>query len=445
MLNVLRKLQAPPNPQAAFARHLKAADAANAARIWPEAQAGYAGALAVDPLRADLWVQYGHVLKEQGRLDEAGAAYRQATLLEPTSAEAFEHLGFLSRQQGRSGKALEAFTAALALDPSRDTLAGEVGALGGVRPAPRTPPLFRDLDDLPVRSADGIERPAALKPSWLTELRAVPSRVNPGRPRDAVVFLHLHKTGGLTLDDVLARNFAAARTCPIKDDHLHLYGQTELDSFDFFSGHFDYGALRLLKRPARIVSVFRAPQARLISFYRFHAGHDLGGRHGVNAFAQMANEMSAEEFFEDPRVRQAPEVFNHYLTVFGLTYHQVLADRPVTMDRVSPAVIDKAVARVRALDGIGLLERFDESVALVCATLGLQPPGRVKAINQTDSLSARMKGEPPPRVTVTPRLAAALADLTGVDDLIYAAARDEFERRYRAFQPLSPTGTGGEP
>jgi hypothetical protein len=45
-----------------------------------------------------------------------------------------------------------------------------------------------------------------------------------------------------------------------------------------------------------------------------------------------------------------------------------------------------------------------------------------------------MKGEPPPRVTVTPRLAAALAELNRFDEVIYAAAKDEFERRFAAFK-----------
>ena len=327
------------------------------------------------------------------------------------------------------------FAAALALDPGRTGARAALRSLGAPTAIPdaSTAP-FRDVDDLPVRRADDAMRPTGRRPAWSGGLRSIPSRLTPRPVRDAVFFLHLHKTGGLTLDDVLGRAFSPARTCPIKDDHLHLYAPEELDEFDFFSGHFDVGALRLLRRPVRTLSMLRKPRARLISFYRFHAGHDLGGKHGVNDFAQMANAMTAEAFFEDERVRRAPEVFNHYLTVFGLTYHQVRGACRVGVDRVPEALVDRAVARVRGLDVIGLLERFDESVALACATLDVPPPAAIRKINQTDTLAAKMKGEAVPPVVSTPRLEAALADLLRFDEIIYAAAAAEFERRFAIFR-----------
>lgn len=430
-----RLLLAPPDPLKAFGPLVMAADAANARGSWAEAEAAYRGALRTNPRRDDLWVQHGHVLRQLGRSREAEQSYRAALDVAPGAVDAALHLGYLLKGEGRLPEARDVFSTGLVADPRRDELRHEAAALGVVAPpSSGMPPPFLDTDDLPVRSLEQLPRPpGSTDHSRGVGVRALASRLLPGSPRDPIVFLHLHKTGGLTLDDVLAAHVAPGRICPVKDDHLHLYTRAELDDFDLLSGHFDIGALRLLRRPARTVSVFREPRARLVSFYRFHAGHALGGRHSVNSFAQMANAMGPEAFFEDERVRRAPEVFNHYLAVFSLTYAQLRSASAVSVERVSAVAVERAIARVRGLDAVIVLERFDQGVALACARLGLSAPRSVKPRNQTDRLARRMKGAPPPQVTMTPRLEAALADLVRFDAPIYAAARAVFDTQWQAF------------
>lgn len=436
MNRLARLLLAPPDPLKPFGPLVVEADAANARGAWAAAEAAYAGALSINPRRDDLWVQHGHVLRQLGRPREAERSYRAALDATPGAVDAAIHLGSLLKGDGRPSEARSAFLAGLAADPRRDDLRHEAAALGGTPPlVPDALPPFLDVDDLPVRSFEQLPRPP-LKPAGRREtgLRAIASRLQPpGTVRDPILFLHLHKTGGLTLDDVLAAHVAPGRICPIKDDHLHLYTGAELDRFDLLSGHFDIGALRLLRRTARTVSVFREPRARLISFYRFHAGHALGGRHGINTFAQMANAMGPEAFFEDERVRRAPEVFNHYLAVFSLTYAQLRSASAVSTDRVPAVALERALARVHGLDAVIVLEQFDQGVELACARLGLKAPRAVKPRNQTDRLARRMKGTVPPPVPMTPRLKAALADLVCFDDPIYAAAKAAFAARWHAF------------
>lgn len=445
MNRLARLLLAPPDPLKPFGPLVIAADAANARGAWAEAEAAYGCALRINPRRDDLWVQHGHALRQQGRPGEAERSYRAALDVAPGAVDAAVHLGDLLTGAGRLPEARDVLLAGLAADPWRDDLRLQAAALGG--PVPSPPGAlshFLDSDDLPVRSLEQLPRPAlGTGGSRRAAVHALASRLLAGRSREPIVFLHLHKTGGLTLDDVLAAHVAPGRICPVKDDHLHLYTRQELDRFDLLSGHFDVGALRLLRRPARTVSVFREPRARLVSFYRFHAGHALGGRHGVNSFAQMANAMTPEAFFEDERVRRAPEVFNHYLAVFSLTYAQLRGASAVSVDRVSAVTVERALARVRGLNAVILLERFDQGVALSCARLGFREPKFVKPRNQTDRLARRMKGAVPPRVEMTPRLAAALADLVRFDEAIYAQARAVFDARWQAF--VAETGDDHAP
>lgn len=54
-------------------------------------------------------------------------------------------------------------------------------------------------------------------------------------------------------------------------------------------------------------------------------------------------------------------------------------------------------------------------MALIYRSLDLAPPKAVKARNVTDSVVIKMKGEPAPRVSLTPRLREAMADLIRFD------------------------------
>ena len=55
-----------------------AADDARNQRDWPSAAQHYRQVLDADPGRADIWVQYGHSLKEVGAVADAEVSYRRA-------------------------------------------------------------------------------------------------------------------------------------------------------------------------------------------------------------------------------------------------------------------------------------------------------------------------------------------------------------------------------
>jgi FkbM family methyltransferase len=93
------------------------ADRANAARNWPQAEALYKKALGLDESLAHIWVQYGHSLKEQGRLPDAETAYRQAVRLDPKGADGALQLGHCLKMQGRIDEAIKCYSQALQVNP----------------------------------------------------------------------------------------------------------------------------------------------------------------------------------------------------------------------------------------------------------------------------------------------------------------------------------------
>ncbi len=87
----------------------KIGDAHRDAREWPAAEQAYARHLKDRPDDTDIWVQYGHVLKECGKFKEAEAAYRTAASARPDDADIYLHLGHLLKSQSRYMEALNIF------------------------------------------------------------------------------------------------------------------------------------------------------------------------------------------------------------------------------------------------------------------------------------------------------------------------------------------------
>jgi len=107
-----------------------AADAARDKKDWATATNAYASALRLDPGLAAIWVQYGHSLKEDGRVREAEAAYRRALELNDLVADTHLQLGHALKLQGQISEATASYIRALKIDPALQTAQRELVALG---------------------------------------------------------------------------------------------------------------------------------------------------------------------------------------------------------------------------------------------------------------------------------------------------------------------------
>ncbi len=105
------------------------------ARDWPKAAGHYKCALDFNPRNQPIWIQYGHALKESGRLRDAEAAYRQAVELNPQDAEARLQLGHIVKVQGNLKAAVDCYLEGFRLDPSKTSILQELRHLGWTRSA----------------------------------------------------------------------------------------------------------------------------------------------------------------------------------------------------------------------------------------------------------------------------------------------------------------------
>lgn len=93
------------------------ADLARDAKNWRRAAQYYAKALEVKPDLSAIWVQYGNVLKEDGRLEESRQAYERALHLEPKDDDTHLQLGHLHKISGQESLAFAAYRRAAELNP----------------------------------------------------------------------------------------------------------------------------------------------------------------------------------------------------------------------------------------------------------------------------------------------------------------------------------------
>lgn len=109
---------------------IERANRARDAAEWALAASRYREALQAVPRAPAIWVQYGHALKEWGRVGDAEDAYRRALALQPDAADTHLQLGHALKLQRRLGEAEAAYRRALALDPGYRHARDELAALG---------------------------------------------------------------------------------------------------------------------------------------------------------------------------------------------------------------------------------------------------------------------------------------------------------------------------
>ena len=82
-----------------------------------------------------------------------------------------------------------------------------------------------------------------------------------------IVFIHIPRTGGTSLHEMLTNKITGQRPCPARFYFdLRLYSREELQKYNLFSGHFGVEDCHLIDQP-RYITLLRDPVDRVISLY----------------------------------------------------------------------------------------------------------------------------------------------------------------------------------
>lgn len=174
-----------------------------------------------------------------------------------------------------------------------------------------------------------------------------------------IVFLHIPKTAGQTVHNVLARAVHPRRVSPIRV-HTQAYDpETQYPpGYSLYSGHLDWCAINHLPQARFVFTVLRDPKERVASFYfylqRKAAGMDRASLNlPQNIGLKCARDLSPDDYFfggdEDWQVFIRSHYDNFYCTYFAT---RRMLGWGETLDFTSAQLLKRARRGLASLDQI---------------------------------------------------------------------------------------------
>jgi hypothetical protein len=185
---------------------------------------------------------------------------------------------------------------------------------------------------------------------------------NVGQRDKALIFLHLPKCGGTTLNRIIEWEYDPMRVFSI-DPVLHLWSfqklnrwsPKRLERMQVFKGHMPFGIHKRLPQPSTYITFLRDPVERVISGYYFMRNYPLHPHH------RSVSKLTLEEF---ARVWPNHNVQCKYISgrPFVGNFHAGDCDEEVL------AAAKENLNRYFSL--VGITERFDEGLAILKIMFG---------------------------------------------------------------------------
>lgn len=254
----------------------------------------------------------------------------------------------------------------------------------------------------------------------------------PGLGERSLLFIHIPKTGGVSMSKLLARHFQSGTTLELGlDDEPVAEGSfTAADRYRYVHGHVPYAAIERFRHRPFAFTLLRDPVQRALSAFR-HLRRDAPrmqklAEAGVISAERVrdyaaAGEMSISEFLRH-EPRGAERHLGNLQVEFMARRHierQYAADAPHEI-RVSVREAAVAMGRLRSLDAFGLTEQMQESADVLAHALGVATLGEPGTLN----VSPEGRGE-----LISADAFDALCEFTCHDRQLYALGAELFADR----------------
>jgi hypothetical protein len=231
---------------------------------------------------------------------------------------------------------------------------------------------------------------------------------------EALIFLHIPKTGGSTLYKILERHFSPAETVTLDSPGVARFKTlpaVERGRYRLIQGHMHFGLHRFIPRTSTYITFLRRPVERALSFYYYARStpdhylypllttgrldlKTLLGRELTSELCNFQTRALAGDEWEDPQ-------------------------RIVTRD-----ALERAQANLRShFRIVGLQEEFDASLLLLSRAFGWRLPFYVKE---------NVTKEKPPNASMDVETRKLVEDTNSLDVELYEYARNLFHEQCRA-------------
>lgn len=249
------------------------------------------------------------------------------------------------------------------------------------------------------------------------------------------IWLHVPKTAGTTLWDILERNFGkfafpAMQRGAETDSALGLqrpkiigelwqsFPETERARFKFAGGHLPYGVDEVFGQPCQYFTFLRHPIEQAVSLYYFWVEVGLIGVEEATQPGRLSLDRAVDEGIflalhnYQTRVLSGLPELDPAFSRFPSKQQLEVPDEALRL----------AMRHVDEMFFVGLSERFDISVIILAQLCGWR---------LDDLLSTRKKVNPlrPKTISLPESLRRQLAEITALDRKLYAHAKARFHRQ----------------
>ncbi|HEV7457997.1 MAG TPA: sulfotransferase family 2 domain-containing protein [Roseococcus sp.] len=243
-----------------------------------------------------------------------------------------------------------------------------------------------------------------------------------------LIFLHIPKTAGTSLHDVLTGYFRSDEICPERRRDLSQKPQEYFEPYRFFSGHFTAESIARVPGRKFAFTILRNPHERIVSLYYFWRRHSEAVIRANNlAGPRLARELTMKEFLslDAPIPRNyiknemtrvlAGDVF----TEKGDIYYELKDGKRIPIEKFE--IIRRAMATLSQLDFVFFVETLDRDFPVLCKMLGMDPVPAFPRKNTRDEVRPDL--EAVQEEVLDEEHTRLLNRNTELDRLIYSLAR----------------------
>jgi hypothetical protein len=209
------------------------------------------------------------------------------------------------------------------------------------------------------------------------------------------VFIHIQKTAGTSLQNMLVDAYETNRVYHEHEDTISSKKFDEILQFKVFAGHFNYDSLEKFPfKDRHLITILRDPSERIISLYNFWRAHESNAK-GYHNGMEIARKHTLAEFLRETYIKDSSHVWNHITwCIMGRKkwseWKILMGETPFQQRQIILNQFQNEIKlRLKDFIFIGFQDKFEESVKNIFELLG-KPQPAIRHDHSLEQLSKRI-------------------------------------------------------